>query len=763
MKNSILKKIIIIIIAFLMLFSIVGQFMVSALDNEIIENAENEKQILEENKISNDDAFDELTEISDKDLEKEDENTDDEDNIIDEDTDDRNTEVEDNIVGDDSIVDEEIDTNKDENEEIKTDELDKDTINEEDFFVTKPYSVEDVIPEKFNITTNSILKNPEITCDAFELVTITNSGDIKLEKCYTDFNSAKSAMNSHANSTASIRHSASHSPMKFIATKRAILHAVPHRINSVNDSRNADVTMNITDANGTDTSTYISRGFEMAYFGTNTYNTNGTGKVHVGVVGFDGNTNLQQVDIIPMIYVENGLMVEIGGSKAASADFYKKSRLNAKPAQSYYKISTNNANVKEISYISENLHRAPNDANTAHYHASMTIGPATEDWMVNNETYYSWDGVTFYSDRDYKNKVGTYYNYYQFLPLRTKSNISNTEFDNYLNKLGKSNSVMKNLGKDFVNYGKEYGMNPLLVYAMAAHESAWGTSKIAREKFNLFGWNAFDSDPSAATDFPTPGIGVKDHMGVNLRGYLDVTYETKNFVKDWRYFGAHLGNRGTGLNLKYASDPHWGMKIAGIAYRIDASTGLKDFGNYTLGLVTDKKEYLAKKNNIKNTNGTKAGPSDVFYSLESKSGYMENVTITLAEENSTFYKTQTFAAIDNNFNIINIGSNNTTPHFKYNWDKSVGYMKKNKVSIVHKAKQKEPDEETPSPNIKLGDVNGDGIIDILDYVVVANHILKKKALTGNNLKNADINKDGLADILDYVLIANHILGKKLIK
>ena len=31
--------------------------------------------------------------------------------------------------------------------------------------------------------------------------------------------------------------------------------------------------------------------------------------------------------------------------------------------------------------------------------------------------YYSYDGYTFYYDKYYKNYAGTYYNYYQFLPL----------------------------------------------------------------------------------------------------------------------------------------------------------------------------------------------------------------------------------------------------------------------------------------------------------------------------------------------------------
>ena len=47
--------------------------------------------------------------------------------------------------------------------------------------------------------------------------------------------------------------------------------------------------------------------------------------------------------------------------------------------------------------------------------------------------------------------------------------------------------------------------------------------------------------PASATTF----------MGINLRGYLN--------INDYRYFGGQLGNKGSGINVKYAGDPYWGM------------------------------------------------------------------------------------------------------------------------------------------------------------------------------------------------------------
>ena len=50
-------------------------------------------------------------------------------------------------------------------------------------------------------------------------------------------------------------------------------------------------------------------------------------------------------------------------------------------------------------------------------------------------------------------------------------------------------------------------------------------------------------------------------------------------------FGGFLGNKASGVNVKYASDPYWGEKgmrnVAGV--RIKAN-GNRDAGKYTIGV-----------------------------------------------------------------------------------------------------------------------------------------------------------------------------------
>ena len=55
-----------------------------------------------------------------------------------------------------------------------------------------------------------------------------------------------------------------------------------------------------------------------------------------------------------------------------------------------------------------------------------------------------------------------------------------------------------------------------------------------------------------------------------------------------------------------------------------------------------------------------------------------------------------------------------------------------------------------------GDVNSDGVVDISDYIGVANHILGNTP-ESFNLQTADVNNDGVIDISDYIGVANIIL------
>ena len=59
------------------------------------------------------------------------------------------------------------------------------------------------------------------------------------------------------------------------------------------------------------------------------------------------------------------------------------------------------------------------------------------------------------------------------------------------------------------------------------------------------------------------------------------------------------------------------------------------------------------------------------------------------------------------------------------------------------------------PSNVVGDINGDGIVNILDIVNAVNIVL-----SGNYQDEVDLNGDGLNNILDIILIVNIILGER---
>lgn len=60
--------------------------------------------------------------------------------------------------------------------------------------------------------------------------------------------------------------------------------------------------------------------------------------------------------------------------------------------------------------------------------------------------------------------------------------------------------------------------------------------------------------------------------------------------------------------------------------------------------------------------------------------------------------------------------------------------------------------------VKMGDVNGDGLIKTIDYMKIKNHIMKKDILKDYNLQAADVSKDEKISTIDYMMIKNQIMS-----
>ena len=70
----------------------------------------------------------------------------------------------------------------------------------------------------------------------------------------------------------------------------------------------------------------------------------------------------------------------------------------------------------------------------------------------------------------------------------------------------------------------------------------------------------------------------------------------------------------------------------------------------------------------------------------------------------------------------------------------------------------EPTTE-PQPAVKIGDINGDGSVDILDATIAQKSAAGKTQLTPEQDYVGDVNNDGICDILDATMIQKYAAGK----
>lgn len=84
------------------------------------------------------------------------------------------------------------------------------------------------------------------------------------------------------------------------------------------------------------------------------------------------------------------------------------------------------------------------------------------------------------------------------------------------------------LGAIFLAAEQRYGVNAAFLACLAIHESAWGSSSIARAKNNVFGWQAYNSNPGAARGFADLNEGVMYVAGQLARTYLSPQGEYYN-------------------------------------------------------------------------------------------------------------------------------------------------------------------------------------------------------------------------------------------
>jgi beta-N-acetylglucosaminidase len=119
-----------------------------------------------------------------------------------------------------------------------------------------------------------------------------------------------------------------------------------------------------------------------------------------------------------------------------------------------------------------------------------------------------------------------------------------------------SNTALNGLGNALVQAEKESGVNGLYLLGLACLESGYGTSNFAKNRNNLVGWNAVDSNPEKATYFKSKGECI-----LFVAERLKKNYLTENGC----YFNGYSAKA---IDIKYCTDKKHADKIVNIVDKL---------------------------------------------------------------------------------------------------------------------------------------------------------------------------------------------------
>ena len=181
---------------------------------------------------------------------------------------------------------------------------------------------------------------------------------------------------------------------------------------------------------------------------------------------------------------------------------------------------------------------------------------------IENTTYMNKEEEKIIQDKEENSSSGGYITPLSFdMELNKPSGLSLEEFKKILTDNKDVNKVMEKNAQYFYYIEEQYNINGVFVAAVAIHESGWGTSKISKDKYNLFGYGAYDSSPyNSAYEFSDYSESIDLIARVFVKYYLNVKGTTiyGGEQASGKYYN---GPTLTGVNKKYATDKNWANAV----------------------------------------------------------------------------------------------------------------------------------------------------------------------------------------------------------
>lgn len=545
---------------------------------------------------------------------------------------------------------------------------------------------------------------PVIAASTYEVTAIKTGGETEAIGTYNDYNTARNAMLSYPSTESKVAVIKENG--EIINARYAIVRFKYDTNNPFGENPNNQHRLF---ANANDSSEYTSihaaYGNDAAFID---YDPN-VRRAKIKISGYTGFINRGYYTIVPTSMLDTGRWVasedsswfqEIGNNQIKQVSS-RTITIRSGPGTNYSSLGTSyQGNVHSYSEKTKSQgytwykigtgssFKTYYKVNTAgeliHYFASASaqwntnLGKAPS-FLKQNTEYYSFDGNYFYESLtsmldDYRNNTfdhsinswGPYYPYYLYVSNHSRTSYTANDFNQIIINRGYNSTAQSKMygeGANFILSQERYGVNALLTFSAAINESAAGTSAIAMQKNNLFGHNAYGNDPFAnATTYNTVADGIMAHASMTGAGY--------NNPSDYRYYGGHYGNKQSGMNVKYATDPYWGEKAAQNAYISDKSFGLQEWNGSTVGIKASNENVPIKKSPDDN--------ATTIYTLKNNTHSVSNMPVMVFDKvysnGKYWYKVYTDASLDDNQNITTNG---------YNFDKSYGYIEEKYLYVVN--------------------------------------------------------------------------------
>ena len=161
---------------------------------------------------------------------------------------------------------------------------------------------------------------------------------------------------------------------------------------------------------------------------------------------------------------------------------------------------------------------------------------------------------------------------------------------------------------NFYDIATSYGFDPRFIFSMAIHESKYGTSEIALDKGNFFGWGAYDGSAyESAITFYNMSDGIEAVCSGLKNNYVTEGGMWYQWIIDRGYNPATI----EGIGARYAGDPNWAKKVKkfmniifkyqpenGIISSINGENLNDDNGEVNIDEIISLQENLEKSFNL---------------------------------------------------------------------------------------------------------------------------------------------------------------------